>query len=284
MVDAPPLQQSTEYAAALARIGRAPLRLADGTLVVTGRIAPGLRIGLVSRAALPARDALCAAGLGRMPLLVTPDRPGTDPAGALRLMTPLWCAALDLSPGSDRLWAGLHQKWRNRVRHARRLRVTVVSRAATPDTAGWLLDADAAQGRARGYRGWPRRLTLAYAAANPGQARLFTATRDGAPVAALMLLRHAGAASYHIAHATAAGRAASAPALLLWSAIAWLSDTGAARLDLGTVNTEDAPGLARFKLGTGATARPLGASFLCWPPLTRRRPRATGQRQRISAI
>ena len=36
-------------------------------------------------------------------------------------------------------------------------------------------------------------------------------------------------------------------------------------LDLGSLDSERAPGLARFKLGTGAELRPLGATCLVLP-------------------
>jgi hypothetical protein len=36
-------------------------------------------------------------------------------------------------------------------------------------------------------------------------------------------------------------------------------------LDLGSVDTEKAPGLARFKLGTGAELKRLGATMLVLP-------------------
>ena len=42
---------------------------------------------------------------------------------------------------------------------------------------------------------------------------------------------------------------------------------GVTKLELGQVDTEKAAGLARFKLGTGATLRPLGGSWIWWPPL-----------------
>jgi hypothetical protein len=44
-----------------------------------------------------------------------------------------------------------------------------------------------------------------------------------------------------------------------------LAAEGLRWLDLGTVDTEAAPGLARFKLGTGARLRRLGATCLVLP-------------------
>ena len=86
-------------------------------------------------------------------------------------------------------------------------------------------------------------------------------------------------------HTTAAGRAVSAHTLLLWQAADWLASKGHDRLDLGLINTEDAPGLARFKLGAGACARPLGGTWIWWPPLGRTlRPLAALDRRLMRAL
>jgi hypothetical protein len=49
--------------------------------------------------------------------------------------------------------------------------------------------------------------------------------------------------------------------ILLWQAAVWLAGQGTRTLDLGAVDTVSAAGVARFKLGTGATARPLGGTW-----------------------
>ncbi|MEY8843073.1 GNAT family N-acetyltransferase, partial [Cribrihabitans sp. XS_ASV171] len=85
-----------------------------------------------------------------------------------------------------------------------------------------------------------------------------------------LILIHGQSATYHVAHTTQQGRATSAHNLLLWEAATWLAARGLTRLDLGPVETEHSPGLARFKLGTGARARALGGTWLLWPPLTPR--------------
>ena len=53
--------------------------------------------------------------------------------------------------------------------------------------------------------------------------------------------------------------------LLLLRAAEALGAEGVRWLDLGSVDSERAPGLARFKLGTGAELRPLGATCLVLP-------------------
>ena len=59
----------------------------------------------------------------------------------------------------------------------------------------------------------------------------------------------------------------SAHNLLMWRAALWLARQGHRRLDLGPIDTANAPGLARFKLGIGAHARRLGGTWGWWPPL-----------------
>lgn len=81
-------------------------------------------------------------------------------------------------------------------------------------------------------------------------------------LAYLLFLLHGTTATYHVGWAAPAARRTHAHTLLMWQATTYLHQRGLTRLDLGTLDTEAAPGLARFKLGTGATARPLGATLL----------------------
>ena len=74
-------------------------------------------------------------------------------------------------------------------------------------------------------------------------------------------------ATWQIGVARAEGRRLNAMNLLLWEAMGWLSDEGHETLDLGTLNTQDSPGLARFKLGTGAMAQRQGGTWLHAGPL-----------------
>jgi len=49
--------------------------------------------------------------------------------------------------------------------------------------------------------------------------------------------------------------------LLLWRGIAALKDAGTVWLYLGGIDTESTPGIARFKLGLGATPFTLSGIF-----------------------
>ncbi len=227
---------------------------------------------------------LARAGLRRTPVILAPDNPdhGLATTGALPLMTAATVAEIDLTLPRDLRRAGLHQKWRNQLKRgeaeARKLSLRISRQNMPPDPAHWLIQADLALQRQRRFRNWPVALILAYGRENPGQAKLFTVFQGRTPLAAMLFLRHGTGATYLIGHTTPAGRRICAHNLLLWQASNWLAEKGCQRLDLGLLDTESAPGLARFKLGAGARARPLGGTWLWWSPMARAlRPLVYGQ-------
>lgn len=198
-----------------------------------------------------------------------------EPAG-LPLMTGQCMAELPLDAEPGRMRARMHGKWRNRLTRAEAAGLTV--RVAVPSSADLdrICRLDAAQGRARGYRGWPPAFLAAWASCKGPPMRLFTAHRHGEVIAAMLFLDHAPGASYQIGWTGPEGRAASAHHLLLWRAMRHFARAGRKRLDLGPLDTVTAPGLARFKLGTGALPRFLTGTGLIvpWPAI------GTGQRGR----
>ena len=270
-LSAPPaLQQSPEFARALEAFSTPPRHLPDGTLVLERRFA-GLPVRMIARpraqTPMEMRDLLRDLP-GAAPVVLAPDRPmDLYRIGAFPVVSPTSVATLDLTPPLDTLESGLHQKWRNRLRHAETQRLKVTRQNMPLDAGHWLFQEDYLQQKERGYRTWPVPLTLAYAATNPGQAKLFTAFMGRTPVAAALVLRHGAAATYHIGHSRAAGRVFSAHNLLIWAAITWAKSKSLQSFELGSLDTEDSPGLARFKLGTGAVARALGGTWLRWPPI-----------------
>lgn len=191
-------------------------------------------------------------------------------AGFRALMTGQYVAELPLGADDGTRLARQAVKWRNRLKHARKSPLICRHRAFDPRRDGWLLTRDAEQRRKHHYSALPAAFTLAYAQAHPGAARLFLAQLQGQTVAALLILRHPPTASYHIGWSGADGRRHSAHNLLLWEASVWLRQQGCQRLDLGTVDTETAPGLARFKIGSGAHVRPLGPTMMRFPGRARR--------------
>lgn len=283
-----PLQQSDAFARALDAVGTPPVTLDDGTLVLHRKIGP-VPLHMITRPRAETPGALLEITRSRVfrgPLVLAPERTmPLDRIGALPLVSPSTIARLDLTPDEKTLFAGLHQKWRNRLRHAQSQKLRVTRQNMPDDPGHWMLQADLVQQHQRGYRSWPLALTLAYGRANPGQAKLFTAFWGREPVAAVLILRHSTGATYHVGHTRPSGRLVSAHTLLLWSAIRWAKSKGVQQLELGTLDAEENAGLARFKLGTGAQPHRLGGTWLLWPPLTSLlRPLARLDRKLMHAI
>lgn len=285
-----PLQQSHAYGEVLAGFGagvaRVELRCPSGARaraqVVRRRFGP-LRLALLSRGPVwdgapePEEEAAALRTLGRhfRPLIATPEpavrngpgaRPGPEPLRAgLPLVAPRHRALLDLSAEPPALRARLAAKWRNRLVRGEAAGLDLRLGRPDPATVAWLLSADDVQQRRRGYRALPARFTLAWLARDPGAALLAEARLRGGRVAAMLFLLHAPWASYHVGWTGTAGRQVDAHRLLLWHAMLALKAAGFGTLDLGDVNIEDAPGLARFKTGTGAGVARLGATVLLRP-------------------
>lgn len=268
-----PLQQSWAYGEALSRLGATVVRVglmtpsgARGLAQVTARRAGPLRLSLLSRgpvwdggpAAGEEDTALGALGRAFRPLLATPERSGPG----LPLVTPRHRAHLDLAADPAVLRARLDGKWRNRLARAEGEGLCLRVGRPDPASVAWLLHRDAALQRARGYRALPARFTHAWLAFDPAAALLAEARIGGRRVAAMLFLLHAPWASYHVGWSGVAGRHANAHTLLLWQAMLSLREEGYAVLDLGDVDTETAPGLARFKIGAGARVAALGATVL----------------------
>lgn len=203
-------------------------------------------------------------------VIVTPDRNGgQDPlegAPLLRLMSPCHMARLTLAGTSADRRARLAGKWRNRLRQAEAAGIAVKDGPLPLDPGHWLLRREAQQARDRGYRRLSAAFTTAWAEAGGKDAtRLFTAWQRGDILAAMLFLVHGPTASYHIGWSGADGRRVHAHSLLMWHAMEWAAARGLGALDLGTLDTETTPGLARFKLGTGAEAVALGATHIGAP-------------------
>lgn len=160
----------------------------------------------------------------------------------------------------ERMRTRLHQKWRNQLKKAEASGLTVTDQPLDPLRHKWFLQGEAAQQKARGYKSYPAAFLLAFATANKGQARLYTAALDGQPVAGMLILKHGRVATYQAGITTPDGRQTCAHNLLLWQIMCDLQAKKVTRLDLGRADLS--PGLRRFKCGAGAEVQKLGGSFL----------------------
>lgn len=263
------LPQHPLFATALRRLGGTPetVETAEGPVILTPRRIGPLRIAAALRA--PALSERSLRGLRARGLrLCEPDAAGPlAGAGFRQVMTPAHVAELSLDGDAADRRARMAGKWRNRLHRAEAEGIALCVLPFAGPAADWLNAQEEAQRRARGYRAWPLAIARAWAAADPRAARLFLAERDGARIAAMLFLLHGRAATYHIGWSGPAGRAISAHHLLLAHATDVLADASVRRIELGTLDTDAAPGLARFKLGAGARVRALGGSWIAVPGL-----------------
>lgn len=276
------LEQHPDFAATLRLIGRdaAYLQLSDGprrvadTVMIT-RTVPGIgRIGLIPRgpvwrADISVDDRIAALRALRRRGARMVEAAGPDlalrHAGFRQVATAAHVARLPLKGTADDRRRALDPVWRNTLNKAGRAGLCVRISGFDGDPGHWLLRAEAAQRRLRRYRTLPLAFTCAFARARPGQATLFEARIGPRPVAGMLMLRHGCVATYHIGWSGPEGRTFGAHQHLLMRAADHLAALGVVRLDLGTVDTEGAAGLARFKIGAGAVVTALGGSWLALP-------------------
>lgn len=270
MPQALPLQQHPSFARALARMGR-DMRIIDlaGSAPVQAIARFGLRLasrGPIWLTASPEAQAIRAARLH----LINSD--GGDAAvlraaGYRRIAGPQSVAELSLDGTSQQRFKGLRGKWRNALRRAWETPQKRHSERFNPDRHRWLLQADRAQQSAKGFRALPHAFLTAYADANPDAVHVFIASHQGQPIAAMLFLHHGPVATYHLGWSGVQGRAQKSHHALMMQAADHFAQLGVTRLDLGTVDKESAPGLARFKIGTGARIRELGGTWMKVPLL-----------------
>lgn len=185
--------------------------------------------------------------------------------GAIPVMTPAHHAIVNLLPPLTTRRAALHGKWRNRLKSAERAGLTVDCAPLDPVLQQALLTNELSQRATRRYRAHPPAFTNAWATTHPDLTNIFIAKENNVPIAFVLILMHPPGATYHIGWASTRAKHLNAHNLLIWQAMTWLADRGYSELNLGTVDTDTNPGLARFKLGTGATIRPLGPTLLHLP-------------------
>lgn len=274
-----PLQQSGTYAAVMRSFGCETAVLdvtEDGAQVARARCY-ARRIGPLRIAWLP-RGPVWATGtstdqknraLAALPR-AAPWRAlwamGADagqPRRGLPVAKGVQIAELDLTGDEAARRAAQHGKWRNRLGRAETLNLSVTIRPLDLARDGPLLVQEAAQRTQRRYAALPHKFTEKWMETEPDGTLMLIAKENGTPVAFMLMLLHAPTATYHIGWTGPRGRALNAHTLLMWRASCHLAQGGCTRLDLGHTDTVRTPGIARFKIGTGAKLRDLGATTLC---------------------
>ena len=271
-----PLQQSGSYAAVLASFGceSALARIrADGRLIGQARIHLR-RFGPLRFAWMPrgpvwtntaAREDMITAIAAlprRAPFRALWASSVDAPRRGIKVSRSAQMTEWDLGSCDTDRRAALHGKWRNRLKRAEGAGLSVTQRPLDIMRDAALLERETAQRQSRGYAAMPLRFTHGWARIAPKDSLMLTANENGEAVAFVLMLLHGDVATYHLGWSGARGRALQAHTLLLWQASCALSERGIRRLDLGTACETNAPGLTRFKLGTGAALVPLSATCL----------------------
>lgn len=261
------LQQHASYGAALLRLGARVDRLRllqGGRAVALAQVVRRGPLRLLNRGPVlidPAVDPrVVLRGFAGRGMIATPESAVSGP-GLVPILTPRWQAELDLTGDFP---SRAEPKFRAHLRRAEAAGITL-RQSCDLSGAGPLLQAEAAVARARGYRRLPDAFLHAWAAEGP--LRHWTAWHGKTWLGGMIFLLHAPWATYQMAHVTPEGRALRAGHLTLMRAAQALAAEGITTLDLGSIETDRAPGLARFKLATGARGRALGATCLVLPNL-----------------
>lgn len=247
LTDAAPLPQHWAYGQTMERLGARV-----GRCLLQGRAVQfverrGLR--LVHRA--PADLGLAPlARHGGITLAITQARgPGMVP-----LITPRFHAEWLLDAPLPALRAAMRPTWRRALDQAG---ARVVE---DPGALSAVLAAASGVMKGRGVKALPPAFANAWA----GGVLVLRAGPSARMTGGAVFLIHGQGATYHAAWASDRGRAEGAPRALLWQAALILRARGVTRLDLGAFDA-GSPGLAGFKLGSGAMPVSLGPTALVLP-------------------
>ncbi|KJZ19992.1 GNAT family N-acetyltransferase [Loktanella sp. S4079] len=261
----PPLQQHPNFRLALAQIGvktfECDLRCATPVQCIR-------RFGLNAAMRGPVWKSPHAdhAELHRSNLrLINSDGGDTailQKAGFRQIMTPAHVAELALS---DDILTTAKPKWRNIWRQSQRGPIAISTAPFHAKHHDWLLQADQVQQKQKRFRALPHEIIHAYAKTAPYDVKVWSAYLNKEPIAGMLFLRHGDRVTYHLGWSGALGRKHAAHYAMIIHAALYFNSHGVRQMDLGTVDTHNAPGLARFKIGTGALIRPLGGTWLRLP-------------------
>lgn len=256
-----PLQQSNAFARALCAMGV--------TVVSRAPVVVERSFGLLGRVHFASR--ISSSALDIRPRIINAENHAPDiyrAAGYRQIITPAHIAQWDLTRPNRH--AAMSGKWRNQLKkgNSANLRIRETPWDGSPH---WLFNNAAKIARERRFRPLPHAFLVAFAQVNPNAATLFETYHKGTPVAAALILKHGPSATYQTAWSSPLGHRLQAPRVLLDHVADRLTTSGHTTFDLGGVETDHAPGLARFKLGTGADLRALGGT---WMHFRRARPLA----------
>jgi hypothetical protein len=263
------MRQAWGYGAAMQRYGAHVARaliIEEGRALALAQLVQRRRLRLISQGPVwleildAAQKARILRHLARRigATVATPDAPLAG-WGMMPLITAKTHAIWRIDRPQADLRKALHGKWRNRLLRAEEeVRPSLLK---DDKSLEYLIAQEAAQRAHRGYRNLPGKMAVQW----QGGRLVIGWRKAGAVQAGMVFLVHGVSASYHLGWASPLARAGFAHGPMLWQAALALRRLGVRWLDLGEVNTQSGASLARFKLGTGAEAMPLGATCLVLP-------------------
>lgn len=180
-----------------------------------------------------------------------------DAQGFRQILTPAATAIIPLTSPLH-----LHPKARSALKKARRSRLTITHRLFHQSNDNWVLRADLEQQKVKGFRSLPHDIIRNWP---KNETRIFMASLQGVTLAAMIFLEHDQSVTYQLGWSDDIGRALCAHQLLLDCATTYFAERGFYGMDLGTVDTVNARGLARFKRRAGAVVQELGGTWAALP-------------------
>jgi hypothetical protein len=180
-----------------------------------------------------------------------------------RVMTGYASAWVDLRSPISGIEAALSGTWRNQLRWAEKEELSIAAASGGQGLDALLSRHDENRKR-RGFGGPNGGFIRAIieGTSDRQDAMGVTARHKREPVAGILMLRHGDSATYYAGWTTEEGRTVYAHNALLWRGITMLQKAGVQWLDVGGLDTTNAAGIARFKLGLGGEVFTLAGSYL----------------------
>ncbi|MTI09009.1 peptidoglycan bridge formation glycyltransferase FemA/FemB family protein [Curvivirga aplysinae] len=162
---------------------------------------------------------------------------------------------IDLRKSEDDLRKDLHSKWRNQLSKAEHENLDFMEDANAED---WLLQHVTDQQNTIGYDAMP---PAVYFKLPDSKKMVVSIQHNQEPCAAVLIQLHGQSATYQLSFADETGKKLNAMNLLLWKSILHLKNRRINNFDLGGIEPEKNPGLARFKERMGGESFTLAGNF-----------------------
>jgi len=189
-------------------------------------------------------------------LLIAPellDTPGNVGALALagfrkRQGLPWKSSHIYLSLSEVELRKNLDGKWRNQLKRAEQASIDLKI-GKTDELFSWLMNQYKQLMKDKSFKGPSVDLYKDLHRAKKKDMHVFQAWFEGKAVAGLLIVQHGRSCTYQVGWNSQTGRKIYANNLLLWKAVIDMKKRGCTWFDLGGIDEQNTPGIAKFKRG-----------------------------------